>query len=262
MNAGAQASKYAFDYMMSSSTFQDLGQIAWGASVIDDSTQASIASANPTFNPASLASYSPIAGVSVGLGGTGAVAGTAVTTTSSLGISTTSYSLGSSGLQLQFTPAMFYVAVAMKVWQMYNEALACDEHDYNTATKSNGKLCYSTGTWCESKDCGLFGCTCTKYRTGKCCYNSKLSRIINQQGRAQLGLDMRACDGFTTAQIQQLDWSKIDLTEFIADMLAQAQASTNAVLSTTTQSNLQDKIKTSATTTGENGVQPTIKIKQ
>lgn len=260
MNTGTQASKYVFDYMMSSSAFQNAGQAAWGAGLISDGTQASIAGANPTFNPASLASYSPIAGLSIGFGGS-AIAG-ASTTTNLIGMTTKSYSFGSAagGLQLQFTPMLFYVAIAMKVWQMYNEALQCDETDYKTATKNKGKLCYDTGTWCESKDCGLLGCTCKKYRTGKCCFNSKLARIINQQGRVQLGLNMRDCDGFTVAQIQQLDWSRIDLSEFIADTLAQAQASTSAVMSSATQGDLQNKIKQNATRAGTSGVQPSLPV--
>jgi hypothetical protein len=241
-----KASGYMFDYMMNTDTFQEAGQMAWGAGVISDGMQESIAGANPTFDPSSLASYSPIGGVSIGFG-----AGAS----STLGFSSTTYSLGG-GLNLTFTPALFYVAIAMKIYQMYQAALACDEEDYKSSTKGKAKLCYDTGTWCESKDCGLWGCTCIKYRTGKCCYNSKLARIINQQGRAQLGLDMRDCSGFTVAQIQQLDWSRIDLSEFLADVLAQAQASTSSVMSSATQGKLQSNVQSKAITNASTGSQP------
>lgn len=244
-----EASKYVYDYMMSSEAFQNAGQMAWGAGILSDSAQAGIAASAPNFNPANMLSYSPIAGLSFGYSATAGAAGTVTASTNAVGLAQSTTSLGG-GFQMTFTPVMFYVAVAMKIWEMYNAALACDEHDYNTATKTGGKLCYSTGTWCESKDCGLSGCTCTKYRTGKCCFNSKLSRIINQQGRAQLGLDMRDCGGFTVDQIQKLDWSKIDLSEFTADMLAQAQASTSAIMSDTSEKlkgNVESKAKTNAT---------------
>jgi conjugal transfer mating pair stabilization protein TraN len=158
-------------------------------------------------------------------------------------------------------PVSLGFQAAYQLWQAYQAALACDEEDYKSTTKTNAKLCYQTGTWCEHKDCGLFGCTCTKFRTGKCCYNSKLARIINQQGRAQLGLDMRDCGGFTVAQIQQLDWSRIDLSEFIADMLAQAQASTSAVMNNGVPA-LQNKLTTSTKENGAAKKQPKLPIKQ
>lgn len=179
------------------------------------------------------------------------MAGTTTTTSGMLG-NTYSYGLGG-GFEISFTPASFYVFAAMQLYAMYQAALACDEDDYKTATLSKGKLCYSYGSWCEREDCGLFGCTCTKYRTGKCCYNSKLARIINQQGREQLGLPMNDCDGFTVEQIEQLDWSKIDLSEFIADMLTEAQKNLPS------QSDLQklnDKIINNISTSTTTGYQP------
>jgi conjugal transfer mating pair stabilization protein TraN len=192
--------------------------------------------------------------------GTGSVATT--TTVAGVSTTTTTTQIGSSGFNMSYNPTMLYITAAMMAYQAYQAALACDEEDYKSSTKGKAKLCYDTGTWCESKDCGLFGCTCTKYRTGKCCYNSKLARIINQQGRAQLGLDIRACDGFTVAQIQQLDWSRIDLTEFIADMLAQAQQSAGAVMNTTTQTGLQNKLTTSTKANGAAKMQPNLPISQ
>ena len=38
--------------------------------------------------------------------------------------------------------------------------------------------------------------------------------MINRQGRAQLGLDLTDCGGVTITQLQSLDFSKMDLTEF------------------------------------------------
>lgn len=265
IGGATKASGYVYDYMMSSSSFTDAALSAWSNGVLTDGMaqaglNASMSSAQSlaNFNIANLASYSPIAGV--GLGAGPALGGAAAGTSTTLGMTTTTSSFAGGTINLSFTPAVFYVAVAMKVWQMYNAALACDEQDFNTATKTNGKLCYKTGTWCEKKDCGLFGCTCVKYRTGKCCFNSKLSRIINEQGRAQLGLNMRDCGGFSTTQIQQLDWSRIDLSEFIADMLAQAQASTANIMSATTQSSLNSKIQTNATNIGVTKTQPSLPV--
>jgi hypothetical protein len=67
---------------------------------------------------------------------------------------------------------------------------------------------------------------------------------------------MRDCSGFTVAQIQQLDWSRIDLSEFIADMLAQAQASTSSVMNSATQGKLQSNVQNKAITNASTGSQP------
>jgi hypothetical protein len=288
-------SSYMYDYMMSSEKFVTAAQDMWAAGALTDDmaqqglniAQSSAESlANFNFSP----SVSLVPGLSVGYGavnaGGAAVGttlssgsavlgagtsttvvtgvGTTATTTTVAGVSTTTTTtqIGSSGFNISYNPTMLYITAAMMAYQAYQAALACDEEDYKSSTKGKAKLCYDTGTWCESKDCGLFGCTCTKYRTGKCCYNSKLARIINQQGRAQLGLDMRACDGFTVAQIQQLDWSRIDLTEFIADMLAQAQQSAGAVMNATTQTGLQNKLTTSTKANGAAKMQPKLPISQ
>jgi conjugal transfer mating pair stabilization protein TraN len=68
-----------------------------------------------------------------------------------------------------------------------------------------------------------------------CCFNSKLGRIIQEQGREQLQ-DFQPrenwgsgkspnCVGFTPEQFSMLDFSRIDLGEFIGDI--QGQMKTN-----------------------------------
>nr|MCH9743258.1 conjugal transfer protein TraN [Pseudomonadota bacterium] len=203
-------------------------------------------------------------GVGTGVAGTGSWIGKMLD--SSVADALTPSPLGAMGtpfgdLTFSVDPVSLGVQAAWMVWQAYNAALACDEKDYKSTTKTNSKLCYQTGTWCEHKDCSIFGCTCTKFRTGKCCYNSKLSRIINQQGRPQLGLDMRDCGGFTVAQLQALDWSKIDLSEFIADMLAQAQAATANVVNNALPT-LQNQTATITKSNAATGTQPNIPLKQ
>lgn len=280
----AAGSSYMYDYMMSSQRFVTAAQELWSAGALTDNmaqqglnvAQSSAESlANFNFSP----SVSIVPGFSIGYGsitggGTSLIgststvvnaAGTTATTTTTVaGVSTTTTTtaIGNTGFNFSYNPTMLYITAAMMAYQAYQAALACDEEDYKSSTKGKAKLCYDTGTWCEKKDCSLFGCTCVKYRTGKCCFNSKLARIINQQGRPQLGLDMRACDGFTVSQIQALDWSRIDLSEFIADMLAQAQQSTTSIMGNATQTALQNKLKGSAKTNAEVGTQPRLPVSQ
>src|SRR3546814_19770346 len=68
---------------------------------------------------------------------------------------------------------------------------------------------------------------------GECCFNTKLGRIIQEQGRPQLkafngnlwGTAKKPmCRGFTPEEFQALDFSKIDLSEYYADIEARAQS--------------------------------------
>ncbi len=57
-----------------------------------------------------------------------------------------------------------------------------------------------------------------------CCFNSKLARIIQQQGRAQLGIGWGSarnpsCRGFTPEELTRIDFSRIDFREFYADAM-------------------------------------------
>lgn len=244
-------SSYVYDFMMDSEFYQSISTKLFSTAV-EASTVASQADmlAEQTADFANASYGISYAGFGIAHTGTQAVAGQTLSSGGWTG--TSSWSLGG-GFEMQFSPVGLYVYAAMTLYQMYQAALACDEADYKTATLSKGKLCYSHGSWCQNEDCGLFGCVCTKYRTGKCCFNSKLARIINQQGRAQLGLSMRDCNGFTVEQIEQLDWSQIDLSEFIADMLNQAQA--NLPKAADLQ-RLNDKIIDNIDNSSSGGVQP------
>lgn len=218
--AYSTASPYVYDYVMDNKMFQDVASSIFSEQTMQTMNQNSgMTLTDPSF---SVGAY----GLSVSYTGTALSAGTSIGTTSSgfMSAGSSSWSLGG-GFQFNFSPVGLGIAVAVQLYSMYQAALACDTEDYQTATLSRTGLCYTTGSWCAKKDCGFLGCTCVKYRTGKCCFNSKLARIINEQGRKQLGLSKTDCGGFTAEQLQQLDWSQIDMSEFVADMVKEAQSS-------------------------------------
>lgn len=45
-----------------------------------------------------------------------------------------------------------------------------------------------------------------------CCFPSKLSRMLNEQGRSQLRRDFKDCAGFNISEIQSLDFDRMDLS--------------------------------------------------
>jgi len=62
-----------------------------------------------------------------------------------------------------------------------------------------------------------------------CCFPTKLARVIQEQGRKQLGLkwckaDKPKCRGLTLEELQKVDFSQVDLSEVIDDIKVDKQA--------------------------------------
>lgn len=56
-----------------------------------------------------------------------------------------------------------------------------------------------------------------------CCFPSKLARVVQEQGRKQLGIkwgsiDHPRCRGLTVQELQAIDFTKLDLTEVVEEM--------------------------------------------
>ena len=105
----------------------------------------------------------------------------------------------------------------------------CRATDQRTALAKTQRLCHYVGTTCEKKVTGL-GCVETAEK--HVCFNSRLARILNEQGRPQLGRDFGNpikpdARGFTIDEFAKLDFSKMDLSEFIADIVKEVTARGN-----------------------------------
>lgn len=136
------------------------------------------------------------------------------------------------------------------------EALRCKKHQFGFSD------CCSDSGW--GVDAGLASCSDEEIRLGRarqakrvhyvgrhtsggfldereyetyCVFNSKLSRILQEQGRPQLPLGWGRsrrpiCRGLATAEVERLDWSLMDLSEFYEDAVAAAQAAGESIEST------------------------------
>lgn len=99
----------------------------------------------------------------------------------------------------------------------------CGDGDAQTVQAVSAGLCHEVGSYCRVK-WKFVGCV-QRART-YCCFNSKLGRIIHEQGRAQLAPfgpgggwgspEAAECRGFTPQEFQSLDFSKIDLSEYVS----------------------------------------------
>lgn len=107
---------------------------------------------------------------------------------------------------------MIYVIVDMLI----NIIWECEQEEFEMASKKETGQCHFVGSYCASEALG----SCVEEREAYCCFGSVVGRIIQEQGREQLGLDFGeaeapSCDGLTPTQLGQMDWSKIDLSEWI-----------------------------------------------
>jgi conjugal transfer mating pair stabilization protein TraN len=125
-------------------------------------------------------------------------------------------------MALAFDPWSLAITVVIGIAM---SMMACNEEEGKLAMKEGAHLCHTIGKWCSSCVTILGSCvSCIEHTTSKCCFNSVLSRIVNEQGRVQVGKDWGDaehpdCSGFTVAQLQSLDFAAMDLTEFYASIV-------------------------------------------
>lgn len=118
-----------------------------------------------------------------------------------------------------FDPVSFAVGIAIQF--VMDALLSCDQSDQMVAMRKSTHLCHYVGSYCSSKFLGA----CVEKKESYCCFNSRLSRIINEQGRGQIVKSWGSakspnCTGFTPDELQSLDFGQMDLTEFYAEIHA------------------------------------------
>jgi conjugal transfer mating pair stabilization protein TraN len=111
---------------------------------------------------------------------------------------------------------------------------ACGTNDRLTSEAMYARRTHYVGSYCVD-EWPLIGCVQTAQT--HCIFQSKLGRIIQEQGRKQLKAFQDAngnpywgspespnCRGFTPEEFQSLDFSKMDLSEYFADITTKANA--------------------------------------
>lgn len=93
--------------------------------------------------------------------------------------------------------------------------LSCTKDEAALGVKRGSNLCFQTGEKCTKKT--FFG-SCLEKTRSYCCFKSTLARIINTEGRRQLGKG-QGCDGFTLNELERLDFSQMDFSEFINEIV-------------------------------------------
>lgn len=131
----------------------------------------------------------------------------------------------------------FYNCCADSGWALDLNLASCSTAEQILGMKKEAEQTHYIGEYCS--DDSIFGCL--RYTKVYCTYPSKLSRIIVEQGKAQMSLgfgnaENPVCTGFTTTELEGLDFNVMDFSEFYSDVAAgAANATTPSSSSATTQ---------------------------
>ena len=116
----------------------------------------------------------------------------------------------------------------------------CASSEKQLDVKDRLGLCHFVGSYCSSSFLGV----CTTKRKTYCCFESKLTRIIQEQGRPQIDKPWgppktEQCVGLTLDEFSRLDLSKMDFSEIYSEFLESAKLPDQAQMA----SDIQAKIK-------------------
>ena len=118
----------------------------------------------------------------------------------------------------------------------------CNETELDLAYANDTDRTHYVGSYC-SREWGCPLCFCVERKRTYCTFTSKLGRILQEQGRLQLGIGWGGrrspnCEALTIEQIQSLDFTQIDFSEFYDD----AMTGLNTVDQSAVQSAIENKL--------------------
>ncbi|WP_309141260.1 conjugal transfer protein TraN [Novosphingobium sp. G106] len=131
-------------------------------------------------------------------------------------------------------------AVLAGVATQFLTLFLCSTQEKMLDVKDRMGLCHFVGSYCSSSFLGI----CSTKRKTYCCFQSKLTRILQEQGRPQIGKPWdkpktEQCLGFTIDEFSRLDLSKMDFTEIYAEFLEAAKLPDEAQMA----ADIQTKIR-------------------
>ena len=92
----------------------------------------------------------------------------------------------------------------------------CSAGEIELAEERNAGNTHYLGKYCSRRT--FFG-ICIRRSRAWCVFGSKLGRILQEQGRAQLGVGWGNCRGLTVAEIEGIDFASLDLSEFTENLM-------------------------------------------
>jgi conjugal transfer mating pair stabilization protein TraN len=131
-----------------------------------------------------------------------------------------------------------------KGWGVDIGLAECNSVEKELRTLRDKNLCHEIGTYCHKKVAGQ----CVQKRTSFCCFPSKIARILQVQGRPQIGLTWGSgkrplCRGFTVDELTRIDFEKLDLSEIFQEILDKFKEKTPNIDSGRILENVESRIK-------------------
>lgn len=95
---------------------------------------------------------------------------------------------------------------------------SCKPEEKMLIERRKAKQCRYIGSYCAKKKLW----TCLEKRSAYCCFDSKISRIVHEQGRPQIDMVWGAaespnCTGLTPDELSRIDFDEVDLSELYED---------------------------------------------
>lgn len=202
----------------------EVGQVAYyGNALVTGAAEISAISTSATGAVTSMTVVTAT-GTTTTLSGAAATGAYATLASGTTGISAIGAGLEAYAAAL-FNPTTIIIAIVVMVVMKVLMGSGCDSGDIQTGMQNAAKDCHYVGDYCQKK-WSMMGCV--QKAKSFCCFNSKMARIIHEQGRPQLQTfqpngawgvpEQPNCRGFTPDEFQALDFSRIDLSEYFADV--------------------------------------------
>lgn len=151
-----------------------------------------------------------------------------LSTTGSFTVWGAEFAVSTSGVSfVGFDPYSLALSIAIYVIM---DMMTCEQEEQVLGMKRGQGLCHKVGSWCSSKVLG----SCVEKKEGWCCFPSKLGRIVNEQGRAQISKSWGSpkspdCSGFTIEELKLLRFDLMDLSEFFTSITIPTKSSQFAI---------------------------------
>lgn len=119
---------------------------------------------------------------------------------------------------------------------------SCHDNEKQLHQQQQDALVHEIGSFCSQK---IFRKICTEKKRVYCVFDSKLARMVHQQGRGQIGLSWGApespnCRGFTPQELQKLHFDKMDFSEYYQDIWQKAKTPNSSTLTEKIGKSVQD----------------------
>lgn len=121
-------------------------------------------------------------------------------------------------------PLSFKDCCGCNGWGISAGLTGCDNDSKIVAKLREENKCIQIGTYCAEYVKVGFAKFCLRKKTVFCCFGSKFAKLLQEQGKRQLGISFGSaespnCRGFTPQELARIDFSKLDLTEITNDVM-------------------------------------------